>query len=44
MWQVVLVAAALVAFLLLGLFIGRATAPSPDAGHVVNLPEFVPAA
>jgi hypothetical protein len=41
MWQVLLVVTALVACFLLGLFIGRASAPPPDAGHVLNLQEFV---
>jgi hypothetical protein len=39
-WQVLLVAAALVASLLLGLFIGRASAPPYDAGHMFNLQEL----
>ena len=43
MWQVLLVAAALVACFLLGLFIGWANAPSLDAaGHMLNLQEFAP--
>ena len=40
MWQVLLVAAALVASLLLGLVLGRASAPPPDAGRVPNLQGF----
>jgi len=41
MWQVLLVAAALVACFLLGLLIGRASALSPDAAeHVLNPQEF----
>jgi hypothetical protein len=40
MWQVLLVAAALVASLLLGLFIGRASAPPPDAGHALSLQQL----